>query len=116
MRVCRVCNENKSLDDFGWDTSYGARRCKYTKCKSCRSKYNSELRELHKQRATPPIGTPCECCGTVTTYKLNLDHDPETKEIRGFVCRICNNGVLSGNRTRFLHAARYLGYPAMAPG
>lgn len=84
-KVCRICNEEKSLDNFYLD-----RGTPYSKCKECSAKYGKELRAVHK--VAPPKPERCECCNKIPA-KWICDHYPNSKIFRGWVCFECNNAA-----------------------
>ena len=95
-RQCNYCLRKLPLSMFAKDAS-----CKRTQCKDCgreASKNRKESKRLYGNPQTPPIGTPCEVCGSIST-KLVYEHNHKTLGFRGWVCVGCNRamGVLERN-------------------
>lgn len=109
MKVCIHCKQSLPVELFGKDknTKDGLRRW----CKDCvnetgRSKYNEHpsYRDHLKKRygITPQQyqairnvqGSACYICGA-RPERLVVDHDHETRVVRGLLCRHCN--FLLGN-------------------
>ena len=84
-KVCRICNTEKSIDDFFLD-----RGKLYSKCRECFKKCNQVLKTVHKN--APPKPDKCECCGKVPK-KWACDHYPNSTDFRGWVCWECNNAA-----------------------
>jgi len=64
-------------------------------------------------KPTRPEPRTCECCGGPPpnrTNRLNLDHDHETGEFRGWLCHRCNLGIgwLGDNAEGLVRALKYL--------
>lgn len=81
-KICRICNQNKPIDDFHLD-----RGSPYSKCKECFSDYQKSLRAAKKSAPDKPA--KCECCGKIPD-KWVCDHYPGTEIFRGWVCSNCN--------------------------
>ena len=66
--------------------------------------------KLRKEKKTPELGTPSECCGK-TDEILHWDHCHETLKHRGWLCANCNTGIgkLGDNITGVMQALAYLG-------
>ena len=66
----------------------------HSTCRTCQNKSDRDRRKL---RATvPPSKGVCDCCGKLeseTKTPLNLDHDHNTGEFRGWICEQCNRGI-----------------------
>ena len=61
-----------------------------SRCHDC-IKEQTELRS-NLRAIAPRKPDSCECCGKETN-SLNLDHDHDTLEIRGWICSACNTGI-----------------------
>ena len=85
IKICRICKEEKSLDEFRLD-----RGKPYSKCNDCAREYQKDLKEVHKK--APPKPERCECCNKVPT-KWVCDHYPNSRIFRGWVCWECNNAA-----------------------
>lgn len=82
VKVCRICNETKSLDDFFLDRGKA-----YSKCKQCFGEYQKNLRTAKKSAPEKP--DRCDCCHKIPD-KWVCDHYPGTDIFRGWVCSNCN--------------------------
>jgi hypothetical protein len=93
-RICSRCGILKSRFEVAFRTAtrHGVRNIFKTSCTDCTNRARVERRKLHKIFATPPLGTPCECCDGVART-LVLDHDHDSGAFRGFICRECNSGL-----------------------
>jgi len=101
------CDEQMS----GWEKNLPTKTCLYCKealpksafpkhihhkdnldsrCYSCK-KNEDDIREKLRSVA-PSKPTICECCGEEGKM-INLDHDHDTLEIRGWICSACNTGI-----------------------
>jgi hypothetical protein len=107
-KICVTCDEERPIDEFHWATNkdrpnrYRRSDCKY--CRSEKSKeyhrskrgqenyfqrtYNISLvdwdRMFHEQEGT------CAICNEEFGDKICVDHNHETKEVRGLLCERCN--------------------------
>lgn len=68
-----------------------------------------EYRELFRLQ-----GSRCKICNVHQdnlSKKLHVDHDHKTREVRGLLCRDCNNGLghFKDQPNRLIEAVRYLG-------
>ena len=63
----------------------------------------------HLKKTAPPKPDVCDCCKKPTT-QFALDHDHETGEFRGWLCRSCNTGIgsLGDNLAGLMQAVEYL--------
>ena len=90
-KVCSRCNEEKSIGDFDkksfikdgyfWDGHDH-------RCKVCKSEDSVLRARLNKGFANLKTDY-CECCGNTDT-EIMLDHDHDSLNFRGFVCKSCN--------------------------
>lgn len=86
-KICRICGEEQSLDNFYLD-----RGSPYSKCKKCCTEYR-KLLDIAKQNAPEkPHNSKCECCGKITN-KWYCDHHPNTDKFRGWICFECNTAA-----------------------
>ena len=56
---------------------------------------NKRREDRYKIRGTPGTGFKSGICPICTSHsdELVYDHDHETKEFRGYICRKCNSGI-----------------------
>lgn len=128
MKVCKQCNESKSLQEF-----YKHKQMKdgyLNKCRECvkvspkrrreqklRQKYGITI-EMYNQMLTDQNGV-CAICFKpevwvhITSDKIQclaVDHDHKTGKIRGLLCKKCNLAIgnMEDDTTRLLSAVRYL--------
>ena len=91
------CFNNFALKQFrkkkGQEQTQGAGGAVH--CKECQREYNIGKRKAEaKAPPRPTVLTPCHCCGVMTEpKKLHLDHDHDTFDFRGWLCRRCNGGL-----------------------
>lgn len=99
--TCSVCGETKENKNFTWYGAqfdkHGIRRKSNTNCLDCqkskskdRKKISEQIKETHPK---PEIGTPCSICGKPLGKNMQMDHDHETGEFRGWICKPCNTGL-----------------------
>jgi hypothetical protein len=90
-KICIKCEKRKNRKSFprhirnkdGLDS----------RCKSCVKKEAKIRQKLHKK--SPPKPDSCVICkrtpdNFITPNKWHLDHDPDLKYIRGWLCENCN--------------------------
>ena len=82
-KLCKICRKLRPQSAFY--------KSKPT-CKDCYKTEQNNYHALRKNFKTPPIGTPCECCGK-TDERLHWDHCHDTKKHRGWICGNCNTGI-----------------------
>ncbi len=103
-KICRTCQQRKSIFEFEKNqrTIRGkvSRRGECKECRKWRKPIPIKIRiEYEKTHPRPPIGKPFHCpvCDRtiIRQYKNDvvLDHNSETGEIRGWVCRQCNSSM-----------------------
>jgi hypothetical protein len=118
--TCHQCKEVKSVFHFHKRarSANGYRR----ECRDCRSAHRRLLRSNKETRRelAKKQNDACAICGRVDEAdgkSLALDHDHETKTIRGLLCMRCNTGIalLGEEPTVLLQAARYLRKHAAPP-
>lgn len=84
-KPCERCNLLLPIRQFARDrcAADGLQRW----CRSC------AVREwqLRTYGVTPPPGTVCAICGS--ERRIVVDHNHETKVVRGFLCTPCNTGL-----------------------
>ena len=104
MRVCKKCDIEQPLDQFRVFRN-GKRSGRRYECNSCRKLYEDRWRSDHvehlrRYRAKRdynfdlPVGgypSNCELCGK--EGRICLDHDHETRRVRGFLCNSCNTAI-----------------------
>jgi hypothetical protein len=94
FKLCSGCNSVKSRFPLcnRRFTRHGVVTYLKTRCTDCVNRAQVERRRLRKLFALPPPGAPCGCCERVPPV-LVLDHDHETGNFRGWICRECNSGL-----------------------
>ena len=103
-KICRKCQKSKSIFDFEKNqrTIRGkvSRRGECRECRKWKLPMSQKARkEFEKINIQPPMGQPFHCpiCNRtiVRQYKNDvvLDHFHDTGEIRGWICRMCNNSM-----------------------
>ena len=104
-KVCNTCKVEKHVSE------YYANPVKkdglQQRCKDCLNKANRVVSQLKK--TAPPQPEVCDCCKQPAT-KYMLDHDHETGEFRGWLCRSCNTGIgaLGDNLSGLMNAVNYI--------
>ena len=112
LRRCLICREIKSVDQF-YLNNHGNRQ---SYCKPCSRVYAQQQRMKDPKRTADiyrrknlgvPLGTYdflvkrhgeiCAICGTTNPGRKNkqfcVDHDSQTKVVRGLLCNHCNMGI-----------------------
>lgn len=137
-KVCSVCGIKKPLDDFYvYERSRGGLNV-FARCKPCHLDYGRSYRE-----ANPDVGRNarmlrkygigveeyeallvaqggvCAICGVQPKEEpygcLQVDHDHETGEVRGLLCRSCNTALnIIDDPIKRERALAYLGLGANA--
>jgi hypothetical protein len=84
MKICSVCNENKSIVDF----TCGKRV--FTYCTTCKNAKERQARKEKKEKlaevAPPPVDKPT----TKTCKKCNIEKDKSEFNGRTLTCKICD--------------------------
>ena len=115
-KICSKCKTElpETTEYFANNVSSNFPKGTYLRpeCKKCTKKAGDGCREAKKLAGnpkTPPIGTPCDCCGR-TDMKLCFDHDHETLAHRGWLCQNCNQGMgrLGDTIKSLLRAIEYM--------
>lgn len=92
MKWCYCCQRWLHKENFGIDKTRGDGRANH--CKECNSakgtasRYGISIIEARKLRGGKQA---CEICGRIKP--LEVDHDHDTGEIRGFLCSGCNSAL-----------------------
>lgn len=92
MKTCSKCNIEKPLTQFRQDKhGRGTNSTTYYRpeCKECEVRLRRQLQKAKLN--APPQPSACECCSK--KVKLLVDHDHNTGEFRGWICRRCNLGL-----------------------
>jgi len=112
-RVCRKCNQEKSIYDFRFTSKATNKR--HVICKECRQIHRKFIRDAQANRAQMLLqqNNACAICGITAseiTDKLVIDHNHETLVVRGLLCSYCNKGLgfFKDSPTRLAMAIEYL--------
>jgi hypothetical protein len=109
-KVCVKCKREKNILSFRVcrlykDTASG----EYirSECKDCEKLASRQLARARKDAPTKP--EQCQCCHKRTCH-LVVDHDHQTGDFRGWLCRNCNQGIgkLGDNIDCIVKALNYL--------
>ena len=103
-KICRRCQQRKSIFEFEKNQkSIAGKVSRRGECKECRKwkrPISKKARdEFEKEHPQPPIGSNFHCpiCERTIIRQFKndvvLDHLHDTGEIRGWICRMCNNGM-----------------------
>lgn len=111
IKPCPRCGDEKSMDEFHVNTN-AADGCTGW-CKRCqkdhklRKTYGITVSEYERMSADQDAA--CCICGE-TEALLVVDHDHDTGDIRGLLCRACNRGIgmLSDDPKLLTRATAYL--------
>ena len=90
-KVCTACGVSKSLDDYVKKSSALDARPQ-SKCRDCLAIYVRARRlGVTFDQIAKLAKDPCQGCGReVGGRGQHIDHDHDTGEIRGVLCRFCN--------------------------
>ena len=109
--VCSVCVRKLPSEYFQHYRTRikknGLRLRVNTNCRDCSKKESSIVRELKKDNPVPNYKTKCQQCDKIVYEKVEdipdgingtngpwqLDHDHETGQFRGYLCKRCNTGT-----------------------
>ena len=120
-KVCSICKEEKSLDDFYKRKLPSGVSTIHSYCKPCviRKNRENEWKRLYdlepeqydklysQQKGRCAI---CEIHQSELDYTLCVDHCHDTGNVRGLLCKKCNQGIgmLQDNFVVVMRAASYL--------
>lgn len=97
--ICTKCKVDKPEDATHFPFHNKKKNGLDSWCRGCRSSYRKETRfpkdiiDLSKAREARLL-TQCVICGQEQTrQQLAIDHDHETKAVRGALCSNCNLGL-----------------------
>lgn len=116
MKTCKKCKLEKPLDRFE-KTRNTCKDCRrhtpeYNRNWKYKKKYGITLDEYNE--ILEAQGGKCYICKTTEPggagYSFTVDHNHETKEVRGLLCCNCNRGLgyFRDNPATLLAAAQYL--------
>lgn len=111
-KTCNKCELTKPVEDFARHSV--ARYKRHPDCKDCRNKhlrsryhadegnfrsntlartrkYRFGLSQADYEAFKSEMGNACQICAV--TDDLCIDHDHETGELRGLLCKRCNSGI-----------------------
>ena len=110
-KICVKCGKRKNGKSFA---KHKSRKNGFdSRCKKCVAKESKIRYKLKKVAPDKPEICPI-CCKKpeefTVPYKWHLDHDPETKRFRGWLCEDCNRsmGVLGDTIESIVRALNYL--------
>jgi hypothetical protein len=95
-QVCTKCKIDKDLDSYHADRRTGNR--KRNVCIDCRQSQRKiiNLSTYEYAKLLVEQNNACAICGVSATdmkRELSVDHNHETKKIRGLLCHHCNIGL-----------------------
>ncbi len=103
-KTCIACGCEKPIDNFGiLVRRVGERNTLRTVCKECDSEARSVVGDYRKKNPLPQDYC-CPLCGRNekafhregryrTQSPFSVDHNPETLEVRGWICNPCNSSM-----------------------
>ena len=92
MKVCTVCGENLPATGYPRRSDGGPQG----RCKPCLSLATRARRYgLTIEQTLVLMNMPCQVCGRVVSGRdQHIDHDHETRVVRGVLCRHCNTVLM----------------------
>ena len=130
MKVCNTCDETKTLDQFDSDRHskdglrYLCNGCRNEKARKWRSENKEKMTDANlrtkygisledKREMLEDQGWGCAIClkGLPLIGRDScVDHCHETNEVRGILCKNCNNalGLFADNPDSLTRAANYI--------
>lgn len=112
FKVCSKCKENLPVDSFGQRKNRGEGHYK-SRCKGC-ERATRAAGDLTKSEYNEIMASAiaCDICDDLFNEgdQKNLDHDHDTGEVRGVLCRNCNIalGYLKETPRNFRKAMVYI--------
>lgn len=112
-QVCSKCGISKAINKFHKDNTNANNR--RTECADCRSASRriTNITKEHRLSLQIAQNNSCAICGISNEElkkELNVDHNHETKKVRGLLCNNCNLGLgmFKDNTTHLSMAIEYL--------
>jgi len=117
-KVCARCNKPRPPEAYPTTRARVCQRCTAARIKatsrntSLRKLYGLTLEEYERLREFQQ--GRCAICQRAPRYRLAVDHDHKTTEVRGLLCKLCNQHILPSARDDpkvLRRAAEYLEHP-----
>jgi len=110
QKKCKKCKFDKPIESFRICRLYkGMEQGSYrrSECIDCEKKSSDQLRKI--KHTVPEKPKKCDCCQEITENFVP-DHNHETGNFRGWLCRNCNQGIgkLGDNLEGLLRAVSYI--------
>lgn len=110
-RYCKECDLNRSKE---WRTNSRGAHLLHIRKRNLKASYGMTVEDYEVLLASQK--NKCAICGTmdpgnIRTNHLFIDHDHNTKEIRGLLCHGCNAGLgnFKDDPIKLMSAITYLG-------
>lgn len=130
FKMCATCRTTQVSENFGSDSA--RKDGKNRECRKCAAKRTQEWRKKHGNQRAKHLqakyklsleqyeillakqGGGCWICGDIPKEgkHLDVDHDHQSRKVRGLLCHRCNKG-LGGFRDRLDLLNRAFGYIAL---